>query len=88
MEGGLPGKGESSARMILAEMHSNVALAVLAPVNLNEKGIEISALAEDWHGCAWSRQCFLHQLGDVLVMYGSAAPLGGQVKDEERSKLF
>ena len=50
--------------MTLAEMHSNGALAALVPVNLNEKGTEISVLVHDWNGCMQSRQRFLHQLAD------------------------
>ena len=48
------------AKMTLAEMHSSGALAVLAPVNLNEKGINISVRVQDRNGCMQSQQRFLH----------------------------
>ena len=32
-------------------------------------------------GCMQSRQRFLHQLGDTPVLYQSAAPQGGKVRD-------
>ena len=38
------------AKVLLAEMHSNGSLAVLAPINVNEKGTEISVLVQDRSG--------------------------------------
>ena len=63
------------AKVLMAEMHSNGSLAVLAPINVNEKCTEISVLVQDRNGCMQSRQRFLHELGD------STAPQGGCVKD-------
>ena len=50
---------------------SNGSLAVLAPINVNEKGTEISVLVQDRNGCMQSRQRFLHQPGDVPVLHQS-----------------
>ena len=55
------------AKMLMAE-------SVLAPINLNENGTEISVLVQDRNVCMQSRQPFLHQLGDTPVTYQSAAP--------------
>ena len=52
----------TQAETTLAGMHSNGALAVLAPVNLNERVSDISVLEEDRNGCMLSLQRFLHQL--------------------------
>ena len=68
------------AKELMAEMHSNGSLAVLVPINVNEKGTEISVLVQEWNGCMQSRQRFLHQLGDIPVQYQSTAPQGGNVK--------
>ena len=56
------------AKELMAEMHSNGSLAVLAPINVNE------VLVQDLNGCTQSRQRFLHQLGDIPVQYQSTAP--------------
>ena len=69
------------AKDLMTEMHSNGSLAVLAPINLNEKGTEISLLVQDRNGCMQSCQRFLHQLGDFPVQYQSTAPQGGNVED-------
>ena len=61
---------------LVAEMHSNGSLAVLAPINVNEKGTEIAVLVQDRNGCTQSRQRFLHHLGDIPVQYQSTAPQG------------
>ena len=55
------------AKELMAEMHSNGSLAVPAPINVNEKGTEISVLVQDWNTCMQSRQRFLHQHGDIPV---------------------
>ena len=69
------------AKMLMAEMHSNGSLAVLAPITLTEKGAEISVVVQDPNGRMQSRQRFLHQLVDTPVFYQSAAPQGGKVGD-------
>ena len=40
----------------MAEMHSNGSLAVLAPINLNERRREISVQVQDRNGCMQSPQ--------------------------------
>ena len=45
------------AKELMAEMHSNASLAVLAPISVNEKGTEISVLEQDWNGCMQSASC-------------------------------
>ena len=81
------GKGQRG-KMMMSEMHSNGSLVVFAPVIFHEKGTDISVLVQDWNGCLQSRRRFLHQLGDTPVMCQSTAPQGGNLGDEERSKLF
>ena len=51
----------------MAEMHSNRSLAVLAPINVNERSTDISVLVQDRNGCLQSRQ--------------RSEPQGGCVKD-------
>ena len=75
------------AKELMLEMHSSGSLAVLAPININEKGTEISVLVQDWNGRMQSRQRFLHQLGDVPVQYQSTAPQGGSVQDGGTSQI-
>ena len=43
------------SKMTLAEMHSIGALEVFAPVNLNERSTESTALVQDRDGCTQSR---------------------------------
>ena len=69
------------AKELMAQMHSSGSLAVLAPINVNEKGTEISVLVQDRNDCVQSRLRFLQQLEDVPVQYQSPAPQGGSVKD-------
>ena len=57
------------AKMLMAEMHCNGSVAVLAPNDPNEKGTEISVLVQVQSGCTQSRQRFLHQLGDTPVFF-------------------
>ena len=71
----------NEAKVLFAEMHSNGSLAVLAPINVNEMGTEISVLVQDQNGCMQSRQRFLHRLGDISVQCQSTAPQGRSVKD-------
>ena len=78
---GLLGKHERESKVLMAEMHSNGSLAVLAPISVNEKGTQISVLVQDRNGRMQSRRRFLQQLGDVPVQYQSTAPQGGFVKD-------
>ena len=75
------------AKELMLEMHSSGSLAVLAPININEKGTEISVLVQDRNGRMQSRQRFLHQLGDVPVQYQSTAPQGGSVQDGGTSQI-
>ena len=70
------------AKMMMSEMHSNGSLTVVAPVNLNEKGAEISVLVQDGNGCMQCRQRFLHQLARVRHRKEEKWEM------EERSKLF
>ena len=69
------------AKVLMAEMHSNGSLAVLAPINVNEKGTEISVLVQNRNGCTQSRERFLHQLAGVPVQYQSTGTTRGCVKD-------
>ena len=69
--------------MLMAEMHSNGSLAVLAQVSLNEKATDISVLVQDWNGCMQSRQRFLHRLGGHSCLLPRVRPAlqGGKEGD-------
>ena len=67
------------AKVLMEEMHSNGSLAVLAPINVNEKGTEISVLVQDRNGCAC--RAVSASAGDVPVLYQSTSPIRGCVKD-------
>ena len=73
--------GSVKEAKMMAVMHSNGSLAVLAPVNLNEKGTEISVLVQDRNGCMQSGQPYPRPLGDTPVINQSTAPQRGNVGD-------
>ena len=57
---------------------------MLAPVNVSEKGTEMSVPVQDRNGCMESGQRFLHQLGDthVLCQSGTARRKKREMEDE------